>query len=317
MSRDDYPHTPVMADEALALLRVRPDGVYVDLTVGAGGHAERIASCLTTGRLIGLDRDAEAVALARERLASHAVAQIFHANYSALDTVLSECDVKTVDGVLLDAGVSSMQLDTPSRGFSFQSDGPLDMRMDARDGTDAAGWLRQASQSEIARVLREYGDIGPAGRIARAIVARREANRLERTGDLADAVAEALDFVSTQPEELRTVFQAIRMAVNEELNHLERGLALAARHLAPRGRLVAITFHSGEDRVVKRLFQQWSRMAVHLRPDGRVQRRQAPRMRLITRKPVTAQAAEIQANPRAKSAKMRALERLSYPRDDT
>ncbi len=306
-----------MADEALALLRVHSDGVYVDLTVGAGGHAERIAACLTTGRLIGLDRDAEAVALAQKRLASHAVARIFHANYSALDAVLSECDVKTVDGVLLDAGVSSMQLDTPSRGFSFQLDGPLDMRMDTRDATDAAGWLRQASQSEIARVLREYGDIGPAGRIARAIVARRAANRLERTGDLADAVAEALDFVSTRPEELRTVFQAIRMAVNEELNHLGQGLTLAARHLAPGGRLVVISFHSGEDRVVKRLFQQWSRTTVHLRPDGRLLRKEAPHMRLLTRKPMTPQAEEIRANPRAKSARIRVLERLSSPRDDT
>lgn len=300
-----------MADKALALLRVRADGVYVDATVGAGGHAALIAAQLSGGRLIGLDRDAEAVSVARERLARFPRVRVYHANYSALDAVLAECKVGRVDGILLDAGVSSMQLDTASRGFSFQLDGPLDMRMDRCTGMDAASWLAGASRDEIARTLRLYGDIGPAGRIARAIAARRDAGRLTRTSDLVEAVTEALDFVAATPAEVRTVFQAVRMAVNEELKHLEQGLVQASRVLAPGGRLVVITFHSGEDRVVKRLFREWSRASVLLRPDGRIQSRSAPRMRLVTRKPLTPEPAEVEVNPRAKSARMRAVEHIA------
>ena len=195
------------------------------------------------------------------------------ANYSELQAVLSALGIAAVDGVLLDAGVSSVQLDTPDRGFSLQLDGPLDMRMDTTGETDAATWLARASVEEIESVLRMYGDVGPAGRIARVIAARCRDRRMERTSDLAAAVREALDFVSSDPEEIRTVFQAVRMAVNEELKHLEQGLRQAAQALAVRGRLVVISFHSGEDRVVKQVFRELTRPAVRLHPDGRVRER--------------------------------------------
>ncbi len=304
------PHIPVMLQESVDLLRLRGDGVYVDATVGAGGHAEHIAARLTSGRLIGLDRDPTALVLARQRLAPYACVSLHQANYSELRSVLDACGVDAVDGVLIDAGVSSMQLDTADRGFSFQLDGPLDMRMDTTASVDAAAWLARASREELESALRRYGDVGPVGRIAKAILARRDANRLKRTSDLAAAVAEALPFVSSTPDEVRTVFQAVRMAVNEELKHLELGLRQAAQALAPGGRLAAIAFHSGEDRVVKQVFRDLTRPQTRLLPDGRVLEREAPLLRLVLTKPLTPSASEILLNPRAKSAKLRVVERM-------
>lgn len=307
---DSAAHVPVMAETALELMRVRPDGVYVDATAGAGGHAHRIAACLETGRLIALDRDPEAVAMTTSRLAAYSCVSVIQANYSVLDTVLPDAGVHAVDGILFDLGVSSMQLDNESRGFSFQSDGPLDMRMDTTTVMDAAAWLTRATREQIVQVLREYGDVGPAGRIADSIVARRDQQRLQRTSDLAAAVEEALDFVSGTPVEVRTVFQAVRMAVNEELKHLEAGLRQAKEWLAPVGRIVAISFHSGEDRVVKKTFRAWTRAQLLLKPDGRVREKRAPEMKMVTRKPVLPTSEETMRNPRSKSAKMRAVERV-------
>ncbi len=304
-------HVPVMAETALALLRIRADGIYVDATAGAGGHAVRIASQLQGGRLIALDRDQDAAALSAERLADYPCATVITANYSALDAVLTRMGIGQVDGVLFDLGVSSMQLDTDARGFSFQTDGPLDMRMDQTAAVDAATWLAHVSRPELVSVLRAYGDVGPAGRIADKILARRDAHQLTRTSDLVAAVSEALPFVSGVPAEVRTVFQAIRMAVNEELQHLEAGLGQARARLAPGGRIVAITFHSGEDRVVKRVFRAWTRPEQLLRPDGRVLEKRAPDMQRVTRKPVLPTADEMTRNPRSKSAKVRAVERLA------
>jgi len=313
MVAERQPHVPVMVEEALRLLQIVPDGTYVDATAGAGGHAERIASLLAGGRLIAIDRDPQAVALASKRLDRHACTTVVKANYSELQAVLSALGIAAVDGVLLDAGVSSVQLDTPDRGFSLQLDGPLDMRMDTTGETDAATWLARASVEEIESVLRMYGDVGPAGRIARVIAARCRDRRMERTSDLAAAVREALDFVSSDPEEIRTVFQAVRMAVNEELKHLEQGLRQAAQALAVRGRLVVISFHSGEDRVVKQVFRELTRPAVRLHPDGRVREKTAPAFRLVLSKPLTPGEEEIRANSRSKSAKMRVIERSETP----
>ncbi len=305
-------HVPVMAETALELMRIRPDGVYVDATSGAGGHGARIAAKLRGGRLISLDRDQEAVTMSAARLAPYSCATVVKANYSDLDEVLRDAGIAALDGVLFDLGVSSMQLDTASRGFSFQADGPLDMRMDNSAPTDAQAWLAGASREEIYSALRDYGDVGPAGRIADKIRARVACGQMTRTSDLAAAVTEALDFVSGTPVEVRTVFQAIRMAVNEELKHLDAGLRQAGAKLAPTGRIVAITFHSGEDRVVKQLFRAWTRPEVRLAPDGRVKEKRAPTMKLATRKPVLPTADEIARNPRSKSAKVRAVERILF-----
>lgn len=302
-------HIPVLAEEVLYWLRIDPAGTYVDGTAGAGGHSEQIARQLTSGRLIALDRDLEAVARASKRLADFACASVYHANYGAMAAVLAELGIEAVDGILIDAGLSSVQLDDPERGFTFQADGPLDMRMDRTTGPAALEWLKSVTEPELAGVLRQYGDVGPARRIARSICRRRAAQQLERTRDVAEAVAEALDFVAGVPEETRTVFQALRMAVNEELHWLEEGLHQGVGLLRPGGRIVAIAFHSGEDRVVKNVFREESRVQRLTYPDGRVRSVTPARLRVLTPKPVLPGDEEIRSNPRAKSAKLRVAER--------
>ena len=303
-------HVPVMVEEALHLLRVVPGGIYVDATSGAGGHAEQIAQRLSGGRLIALDRDPAAVALSSRRLAPYAGVTVVKANYSEILEVLGRQGIATVDGVLIDAGTSSLQLDSAERGFSFQTDGLLDMRMDPTQGKDAASWLAERSRDEIRDVLRNFGDVAPAGRIAEKISERCRENRMHRTSVLAAAIREALDFVSSEPDEIRTSFMAIRIALNGELNHLELGLRRAAQALAVGGRVVVITFHSGEDRVAKRVFLELTRPRIQLYPDGRVREKVPPSMKLVLPKPLVPLPEEIRTNPRSKSAKIRAIERI-------
>ena len=281
----------------------------MDCTAGAGGHSAALAERLGTGRLIALDRDADAVAAARARLAAYPQATVLHRNYGELAAVLSELGIAAVDGVLLDAGCSSMQLDTGFRGFSFQEEGPLDMRMDRSRGPTAAELLSTVDVPELAAILKDFGDVRPAKRIAQVLVERGRQGRLRTTQDLRDAVAEALPFVQGMPEETRTVFQAIRMAVNDELRWLEEGLRQAIAVLAPGGRLVAIAFHSGEDRVVKRVFREASRKHRALAEDGRVTAVHPARVVELTPKPERPSAAEVAANSRAASARMRVVEK--------
>lgn len=304
-------HIPVLAHEVMEYLAVQPGGVYVDGTIGMGGHAALIAEAAgPEGRIIGLDRDPEALEYAAKRLASFKGLTLRHANYGCLKETLAVLGVAQVDGVLIDAGVSSFQLDTPARGFSFQAVGPLDMRMD-RSGAyeSAAGWLATVSVRELAGILRRFGDVGPAGRIADAIVRRRDAGQLKSTGDLARAVQEGLPFVKNLPEETRTVFQAIRIAVNDEFHWLEEGLRQAIDVLKPGGRLVAIAFHSGEDRIVKTVFREEGRPRRLLFPDGRVRETVPPRIRILNKEPIGPGEEEQIGNPRSKSAKLRAAER--------
>lgn len=298
-----------MPNEIIDGLRIRADGTYVDGTAGAGGHASLIAQRLDGGRLIALDRDPAAVALATARLAAYPCAKVVHANYSELSRVLAEEGVARLDGVLIDAGCSSMQLDQRERGFSFEGTAPLDMRMDPSSGVPASAFLRSLDEEALAQVLWEYGDLRQSRRIAKVIHARSERGELNTTADLVAAVKEALPFVTGVPEEVRTVFQAIRIAVNEELRHLHEGVRQAIDALAPGGRLAVLTFHSGEDRVVKQLFQDASRERRTFRPDGRVESRVAPEVVLVTRKPLTPGSDELHQNPRAKSAKLRVVER--------
>lgn len=302
-------HIPVMAEEALHWLSVRPEGVYVDGTAGAGGHASLIAAQLSGGRLLALDRDPSAVVLAGERLRAFPCASVHQANYADMAGVLASEGIAGVDGVLIDAGCSSMQIDTAGRGFSFQEDGPLDMRMNPQSGESAAELLRRCSREEIERLLRDYGDVGPAGRIASSIKEFAIGGRLERTGDLVAAVKAALPFLSETPDEVRTVFQAVRIAVNDELGGLRRGVESAIANLNPGGRVVVIAFHSGEDRIVKQVMRDASRKHRELHPDGRVKSTEEARLKVLTPGPVEAGAGECARNPRAKSARLRAGER--------
>ena len=303
-------HVPVLADEAIHWLAPRPGGIYVDATAGAGGHALRIAGRLESGRLIALDRDPQAVALARERLRGFPQAEVLQGNYGDLAAHLDELGLDAVDGVLIDAGVSSVQLDAPGRGFSFQAEGPLDMRMNPAEGLPANAFLAERSEQEIFGFLREYGDVRPARRLARALGSAARAGKLQTTGDLVRCVQDALNVHHRIPEEARTVFQAIRIAVNDEFSHLRRGVEQAIARLRPGGRFVGIAFHSGEDRIIKDALRRASRPEERRWPDGRVRERIPPRVRLLTRKPVQPRREEVMRNPRAQSACLRAAERL-------
>lgn len=303
-------HVPVLAEAAMHWLQVREDGIYVDCTAGAGGHSRRIAERLTTGRLIAVDRDPAAVEIASKALAEFSNAEVLHRNMDELEDVLKEKDVDMVDGVLIDAGVSSMQLNAPGRGFSFQEEGPLDMRMDATSGESAKELLGRLDAGALTALLKEYGDVGPAKRIAQAICQRRDKGALETTRDLHDAVVGAVKGVKHPADQARKAFQAIRIVVNGELDALASGLHQGIAHLAGGGRLVCITFHSGEDRIAKRIFNDAGRKRRELEPDGRVRRTIPPTLRVLTPKPITPSEEEIRANPRAHSAKLRAAERI-------
>jgi 16S rRNA (cytosine1402-N4)-methyltransferase len=303
-------HIPVLAGPALEWLRIREDGVYVDCTVGGGGHAERIAARLRGGRLIALDRDPQAVEAARARLAPFEDVIVLHRNYADLSEVLSELHISEVDGVLFDLGVSSMQLDDAARGFSFQEEGPLDMRMDPTQPRTAAEWLGHMQPEELARELREYGDVQPARRVAKSLLRWRDAGRLRSTLDLAGAVREGVGSARGAGDEVRKVFQAVRIAVNDELSALRNGLSHALTALAPGGRLVSISFHSGEDRIVKNVLRDASRPRRHLFPDGRTRSVEPAQMKVLTPRPIQPDQEEVRLNSRAHSARLRAAEHV-------
>ena len=300
----------MLAASVLKWLDTQPDGTYVDCTAGAGGHSASIVQRLTGGRLIALDRDPAAVALTSERLASYANVTVLNANYARLSSVLDGLCIGPVQGILIDAGVSSMQIDDPSRGFSLQHDGPLDMRMNPAEGITALEYLATTDPGDLAKTLREYGDVGPSRRVAKLLSSRAREGRIRTTVDLVRAIQEALSFVRGIPDEVRTVFQAIRIAVNEELTGLSDALPQAVDCLAPAGRLVVISFHSGEDRIVKTFMNREGRPQREFQPDGRLKREIPPRLRILTRKPAVPDAAEMRENPRAHSARLRVAERL-------
>jgi 16S rRNA (cytosine1402-N4)-methyltransferase len=253
-------HTPVLLDEALAALAVRNDGIYIDATFGRGGHSSAILSQLGPGgRLIAIDRDPAAIETGLERFAGERRLTLIHGVFSRLGEVATQLDVAgNVDGVLLDLGVSSPQLDDASRGFSFGQDGPLDMRMDNSVGQSAADFVARASEQELARVVREYGEERFAKRIARAVVAARESNPIIRTTQLAQVVASAVPVREPGKNPATRTFQAIRIHVNDELGEIQRALEASLRVLKTGGHLCAISFHSLEDGIVKRFIQKHS-----------------------------------------------------------
>ncbi len=285
-------HVPVLYAPALDLLAIRPNGIYVDATFGAGGHARGILEHLSGGKLIVLDADPSAAA--RCATIADPALTFVQSNFRDLDRVLERLDVAQVDGILFDLGVSSMQFDEAQRGFSFKEPAPLDMRMDPHAGRSAYDVLMTASESELADIFFYYGQERAARRIARVVVTRREAGKLPATTtEFAQLVSGVLHRPGRRERihPATRVFQALRIAVNDELDALKEGLEAAVGRLRGAGRVVVISFHSLEDRVVKTKFRDDSRLDV------------------ITRKPMTPDEAEMERNPRARSAKLRAAQR--------
>lgn len=305
-------HIPVMRDEVLWMLRPRRGGTYVDCTVGGGGHAESVLERVAPdGFLVGIDRDEEAVEFARRRLSSFGGSfALVCGNFANLKTLLAGLGIESVDGALFDLGASSRQLDDPGRGFSYMGDALLDMRMDASSGPSARDLVNTLSCDDIARIIREYGEERWASRIARFIVARRESRPITTTGELVDIIKQAVPARArrTGPHPARRTFQALRIAVNDELDNIEKGIDQAVDVLRAGGRLVAISFHSLEDRIVKR------RLALHAarRDAEEVRGRTADleRLRVLTASPLIPSEEEVRANPRSRSAKLRAAEKF-------
>jgi len=306
----EFNHIPVMLNECIEGLDIRPDGIYVDGTAGGAGHSSAIASHLgSDGRLIALDRDPDAVKTASERLSVFPNAQVIHSNYSQIREVLDSLGIDKVDGILMDLGVSSYQLDEGSRGFSYHTDAPLDMRM-SKEGTSAADIVNTCSEQELARILFEYGEEKFSRRIASNIVKARAEKPIETTLELADIVRMSVPQKARRDKNpCKKTFQAIRIAVNGELDHLSKGLEDAFYSLKSGGRLAVITFHSLEDRLVKQKFAGWCRGCI-CPPDfpqcvcGR-----KPEGVLVNRKPLEANESEVEGNARSRSAKLRIIER--------
>ncbi len=289
-------HAAVLTAEVVSMLAPRTDGVYVDCTVGLGGHTAALLEA-GAGRVIGIDRDAGALDRTRERAPAGAPLELVHADYRNLPDVLATCGISAVDGVLADLGVSSWQLDDPARGFSFRHAGPLDMRMDQSRGRTLGEWLTDISEPELADVIYTFGEERRARRVASAIIRARDAGRLGTTADLASVVRRAAGGGRWQRIDPATrTFQALRIAVNDELSGLESFLEGAIGCLNTGGRLLVIAFHSLEDRVVKHTFRR-------LGTEGRVT--------VVTRRPVTPSEAETAANPRARSARLRMVEKAA------
>jgi 16S rRNA (cytosine1402-N4)-methyltransferase len=300
-------HTPVLLAEAVEALRIRPDGAYVDATFGRGGHSAAILARLgARGRLVALDRDPEAVAAAHSIRDPRFV--IRHARFSELADVLRKSGIARADGLLFDLGLSSPQLGSAARGFSFRSEAPLDMRMDPTRGESAADWLTRASEAELRGVIRNYGEERFAGPIAKAIVAARPAGGLRTTGELARVVAAAVRTRERGQDPATRTFQAVRIHVNQELEELSLALPQACDALAPGGRLVVISFHSLEDRIVKHFLRDEAQPRLPERLPVKASEMPQPRLILVGR-PVRPAAAEVKTNPRARSAVMRVAER--------
>lgn len=309
--RDDAGlHKTVLLNEAVEALRIKADGTYVDATYGRGGHSRAILARLgISGKLIAIDRDPEALASAATIFDPRLVA--FQMEFGRIGAAVVKAGVAGVDGVLLDLGVSSPQLDSAARGFSFRFDGPLDMRMDPGHGKTAAEWLAQASELEIGEVIRRHGEERFAKQIARAIVAARSSGPVDRTRQLAQIVAKAVPTREPHQDPATRTFQAIRIHINQELEELEIALPQCLDMLNEGGRLVVISFHSLEDRIVKHFMRTQAQPgALPMRLPVRAAELPKPRMTLAG-KPVYPTADEVAANPRARSAVMRVAERAA------
>lgn len=309
----EFSHKSVLLDECIEALKIRPDGIYLDGTLGGAGHSYEIARRLTTGRLIGVDRDAVALKAAGERLAPFAsCVTTVHSNFSELEHILDDLGVDAVDGMLFDLGVSSPQLDDAERGFSYMADAPLDMRMNKDDTLTAAELVNLREQDELRRILYEYGEERYAPQIAAAIVRRREKAPIRTTLELVEVIRSAMPPQALREKQhpAKRSFQAIRIAVNDELGAVSKMMRTAFSRLKPGGRLAVITFHSLEDRIVKSEMQLAARGCTCPPEFPVCVCGKKPLIRIVTRKPIVSGARELEENPRARSAKLRVAERL-------
>ena len=309
----EFHHVSVLLEECLEALHIRPDGIYVDGTLGGAGHSSQIVKRLTTGLHIGIDRDRVALQAASERLAPYMDrVKLVHSNFSQLDEVLDSLNIETVDGILLDLGVSSPQLDDSSRGFSYMADAPLDMRMNAQDSLSAYEVVNTWSQEELRKILFEYGEERYAPQIAGAIVRRRETKPIESTLELVDVIRSAMPPQALREKQhpAKRSFQAIRIAVNDELGAVRRVMEVAIPRLRKGGRLAVITFHSLEDRIVKNAMLEAAKGCTCPPSFPVCVCGNQPKVKILTKKPIVSGSEELDRNPRARSAKLRVCEKL-------
>ena len=303
-------HIPVLLNEVIEGLNIKPSGIYLDLTVGRGGHSSEILARLKDGRLIAVDQDEEAINASRERLEKiSSNFQIVRSNFSALDEILNSLGIEAVDGILMDLGVSSPQFDKGERGFSYNSDARLDMRMDQRQTLTAYQIVNTYSLQDLNQILRDYGEEKYSFSIAKNIIKARETSPIETTFQLVDIIKKSKPMKELKKvgHPAKQVFQALRIAVNDELNVLVKALRSALNHLQPGGRLAVITFHSGEDRIVKNIFKE-AAVEVGNRIDGPIPTQEKDYI-LINHKPITASESELERNHRSASAKLRIIAR--------
>lgn len=310
MENISFSHISVLLAECIEGLDIKPDGIYVDGTCGGAGHSCEIAKRLTDGgRLIGIDRDPDAIKAATARLEPYN-AKVLHGNYSEIEALAHSEGIEKVDGVLLDLGVSSHQLDTLERGFSYHGDAPLDMRM-SQEGATAADLVNTLPHSELSRIMFEYGEEKFSRRIADEIIKRREIKPIETTSELADIITTAVPAkFRREKNPCKKTFQAFRIAVNCEFEHLNKGLDDAFELLKPGGRLCVITFHSLEDRIVKQRFASFCKGCICPPDFPQCVCGKTPRGKLVNRKPIEAAPEELEANIRSRSAKLRIIEKL-------
>lgn len=309
----EYTHKPVLLDACIQALNIRPDGIYVDGTLGRAGHSMEIARRLTTGRLICIDRDQAAIDAAQVRLAPWLDrVTLVRSNFSELGEILSGAGVSGADGMLFDLGVSSPQLDDASRGFSYMQDAPLDMRMDTSAPLSAYEVVNTWSQEELRRILYEYGEERYAPAIAKAIVRARETAPVNTTLELVEIIRGAMPPAALREKQhpAKRSFQAIRIAVNDELGAVRQGMEAAIDHLNPGGRLVVITFHSLEDRIVKNVFQDAAKGCTCPPSFPVCVCGHKPKIKILTKKPIIATREEVEENPRSRSAKLRVAEHV-------
>lgn len=305
-----FSHQPVLLEECIEGLAIRPDGIYVDGTAGGAGHSAAIARRLSGGKLIAIDKDPAALEAARQRLNGYP-AQVVQGDFREMTSILDKLSIVQVDGILLDLGVSSHQLDTPERGFSYHNDAPLDMRMSG-EGRSAKEVINECAHGELSRIFRQYGEERFATRIAAGIVKTREKAPIQTTGELVEVIKEAIPAAARREggHPAKRVFQAIRIFVNGELDSLQECLDTAFDRLLPGGRFAIITFHSLEDRIVKQAFAAYCKGCT-CPPDFPIcVCGHTPRAVLITRKPVTAGDEELSQNNRSRSAKLRIIEKI-------
>ena len=313
MNAMEFTHKPVLLDECIDALKIRPDGVYVDGTLGRAGHSREIAQRLTTGRLLCIDRDMAAIDAAKERLAPWMDrVTLIHGNFSELGDALREAGIAGADGMLFDLGVSSPQLDDASRGFSYMQDAPLDMRMNADDSFSAYDVVNGYSEKHLAEIIKKYGEERWASRISNFIVNRRKQGEITSTGQLVDIIKAAIPASARRegPHPAKRTFQAIRIEVNEELTQLEKAVTDFMDVLNPGGRLCIITFHSLEDRIVKEKFNERLHPCTCPKEFPICVCGKTTDMKKILGKPMIPTEQELELNPRARSAKLRVIEKL-------